>query len=92
MPTITIDNSTYLQAQQYARRRNISVDKFVEETIADIVRTKPHEPKDNVPYMETEEFQKALEYMDTLTADDLTSPVPADENGLDALIEAKYAG
>lgn len=38
----------------------------------------------------TKEFQDALDYVRTLKARG-GKPVPADENGLDALVEQKYA-
>ena len=41
------------------------------------------------PYSQTEEFQKALALVKTMTAKG-GNPVPADEDGLEALFEAKY--
>lgn len=38
----------------------------------------------------TKEFQDALDYVRTLKAKG-GKPVPADENGLEALVELKYA-
>ncbi len=40
--------------------------------------------------MDTKEFQDAMEYMDTLVADDLATPVSADENGSGAMSRIKY--
>lgn len=42
-----------------------------------------------VPFSQTEEFQKALALVKTMTAKG-GNPVPADEDGLEALVEAKY--
>lgn len=39
---------------------------------------------------ETTEFKEALAYVETMVSKG-GNPVPADENGLDALVEMKYA-
>lgn len=39
---------------------------------------------------ETTEFKEALAYVETMVSKG-GKPVPADENGLDALVEMKYA-
>ena len=41
-------------------------------------------------YRDTLAYQQAMEYMDSFVAEDLTEPVPAEEKGIDALIEHKY--
>lgn len=41
------------------------------------------------PFSQTEEFQKALALVKTMTVKG-GNPVPADEDGLEALVEAKY--
>lgn len=87
---MTIGDNIYRRAQRYARLHNISVEKFVEKAIADIVYIQPAEPKSETPFMETEEFKKALEYMDTLIATE-GQTVPDDEDGKGALAEVKYA-
>ena len=41
-------------------------------------------------FTETTEFKEALAYVETMVSKG-GKPVPADENGLDALVEMKYA-
>ena len=41
-------------------------------------------------FTETAEFKEALAYVKTLKAKG-GKPIPADENGIDALVEKKYA-
>ena len=45
--------------------------------------------EEEVPFSQTEEFQKALALVKTKAAKG-GNPVPADEDGLEALVEAKY--
>ena len=47
---------------------------------------KPSTPK----FTETTEFKEALAYVETMVSKG-GKPVPADANGLDALVEKKYA-
>lgn len=41
-------------------------------------------------YRDTLEYQQALEYMGSFVADDLTTSVPAEDKGIDALVKQKY--
>lgn len=87
MNTITIDSQLYMAAERYAAARHISVEELIERSIKQIVG---FTQKTKVSYKEDMEFKKASAYLDTLSVKDFVRPVPADENGLDALIEDKY--
>ncbi len=43
-----------------------------------------------VVFTETKEFKEAMDYMDSLVADDLSTPVPVDEDANGALARIKY--
>lgn len=91
MNTIMIDSGVYNVAQRYARAHNVSVEKLVEEIIIEVVSAKPPKDKPKAPYMESAAYKEALALMDSFVADDLATPVPADEDASAALVENKYA-
>lgn len=86
---MTIDNNVYRKAERYARLHNTSVERFVEHTISSYIDMKPLESQSSKPYRDTEEFKNAMAYMETLVADDLKAPVPADYDASKARTE-KY--
>lgn len=90
MNTISIDSDMYKGAAEYARRYNISIKEVVEHDIQLVIGT----INANVTKRERSKTDKlgideAMEFVKTLSASG-GSPVPADENGMDALIEEKY--
>lgn len=62
------------------------VNKYVTGLAA---RVRSKKQSSGVAFSQTDEFQKALEYVKS-KASKGGSPVPADEDGLEALVEAKY--
>lgn len=84
---MTIDNNVYRQAELYARMHNISVERLVEQTIMKMISLEPNAPQPAKSFKDTEEFKNAMAYMETLVADDLTSPVASDEDGRDERTE-----
>lgn len=86
MNTIALNSKTYQGAEMYARLHNVSVSDVVEKAV--LLLLQKVEPKRK--FTETAEFKKALAYVKTLKAKG-GEPIPADENGLDALVESKYA-
>lgn len=86
MNTVTLSDDTIKYAEEYARRNNISVSDAIERGVM-LLWDKLHE-RQNVT--RTHEYQDALAYVKTLKAKG-GKPVPSFENGLDALIEEKYA-
>ncbi len=86
MNTVAINSNIYKGAEQYAHLHNISVAAAVEKAISLFLQKT--QPKQQLT--KTTEFKEALAYVKTLKAKG-GKPVPADENGLDALVEEKYA-
>lgn len=88
MNAVMLAPNIYQGARQYAKAHNISVDKFVEGIIIDVLSS--YKPIQTHPHADSEEMQQALAYMDTLVADDLTSPVLVNEDARMALVDEKY--
>ncbi len=92
MYQITInDPRAYLDGETYAKEHHSSLEEMVNEyvaSLADMIRSKKQHQ--SVPFSQTEEFLKMLEFVKTKAAKG-GKPVPADEDGLDALVEAKYS-
>ena len=84
MNTVTINSNVYRGAEQYANLHNISVADAVEKAI--LLFLQKVQPKQKL--METTEFKEALAYVKSIVPSE-EKPVPADENGLDALVEQK---
>lgn len=85
MNTVAINSNIYKGAEQYAHLHNISVTATVEKAL--LLFLQKAQPKQQLT--KTTEFKEALAYVKTLKAKG-GKPVPADENGLDALVEKKY--
>lgn len=90
MATMTIDNSIYKRAELYARQHNVSVEKLVEQTIVQLISFQPAPSRNEVALTETDAYKQALAYVKTLSVKAKT-PVPADAEGMEALIDEKYA-
>lgn len=78
---MTIDNNVYRKAERYARLHNTSVEHLVEHTIISYINLEPTVSSPVKTFRETDEFKNAMDIMESLVADDLDSPVPADEDG-----------
>jgi len=78
MKSVAINSNVYRGAEQYANLHNISVADAVEKAI--LLFLQKVQPKQKL--METTEFKEL--------SGKGGRPVPADENGLDALVEQKY--
>ena len=89
MNTITIDSTLYKEAERFAAQKNMSMTVFFEYAIRKIMKTMSSDATAKT-YRDTLEYQQALEYMDSFVAEDLTAPVPAEEKGIEALVEQKY--
>ena len=85
MNTIAINSKTYEGAEMYAKLHNISVSDAVEKAVLLLIEKVQAKKK----FTDTAEFKEALAYVKSKAAKG-SIPVPPDENGLDALIEAKY--
>lgn len=86
MNTVTLNRDTMKYAEEYARQHNISVSDAIERGVM-LLWGKLQERQDAAKSME---YQNALAYVKTLKAKG-GKPVPADENGLDALVEERYS-
>ena len=84
MNTVAINSNVYRSAEQYANLHNISVADAVEKAI--LLFLQKVQPKQKL--METTEFKEALAYVKSIVPSE-EKPVPADGNGLDALVEQK---
>lgn len=86
MNTVAIDSNIYKGVERYAKLHNITVGDVVEKGVLLLIEN--FQPKQSI--YKTKKFQDALDYVRTLKAKG-GKPVPADENGLEALVEKKYA-
>lgn len=83
MNTITIDVSQYRGAEIYAQAHNVSVRELVEKFL------RGFKVPEKISDAETLDYEKALAFVKTLSAKD-GRPVPAEERGIEALIDEKY--
>ena len=94
MNTITIDDPrVFMGGELFAKANHSSlkelVNKYVASLAANFYSSKEQE-KVEVPLMESEEFKKAMAFMDSFVIEDLSSEVPVDEDGKGALARIKY--
>ena len=89
MNTITIDSTLYKEAERFAAQKNMTMSSFLEYAVRKIMKTMSSDAPIKT-YRDTLEYQQALEYMDSFVADDFAKSVPAEEKGIDALVEQKY--
>lgn len=82
---VSINSEIYKGAEQYAKLHNISVIDTIEKAVLLFLqKLQPtHGEKDSM------KFEEVVSYVKTLAAKG-GKPVPADENGLEALVETKY--
>ncbi len=86
MNEVLINSNVYSGAASYAKLTNVSVSDIVEKAL--VLFLQKVQPRQKIT--DTSEFKEALAYVKSLKAKG-GKPVPADENGLDALVEKKYA-
>ena len=94
MNTITIDDPrVFMGGELFAKANHSSlkelVNKYVASLAANFYSSKDH-AKEKEPLMESEEFKKAMAFMDSFVIEDLSSEVPVDEDGKGALARIKY--
>ena len=94
MNTITIDDPrVFMGGELFAKANHSSlkelVNKYVASLAANFYSSKEQE-KVEVPLMESEEFKKAMAFMDSFVIEDLSSEVPVDADGKGALARIKY--
>ncbi len=85
------DPMAYMDGETYAREHYSSLEELVNKyvvALAEKIRSRKKCPA--AASSEAEEYQQALAYVKSLVVKGGPS-VPADENGLDALVEKKYA-
>ena len=85
MNTVAINSNVYRSAEQYAHLHNISVTDAVEKAI--LLLLQKVQPKQKLT--EITEFKEALAYVKSIVPTG-GNPVPADENGMDALVDQKH--
>lgn len=84
------DPTVYLDGETYAKENHSSLEELVNKYVASLATLiRSRKKLQEVPFTQTEEFQKALAFVKTKAAKG-GNPVPADEDGLEALVEAKY--
>mgnify|MGYP000465312784 CR=1 FL=1 len=94
MNTITIDDPrVFMGGELFAKANHSSlkelVNKYVASLAANFYSSKEH-AKEKEPLMESEEFKKAMAFMDSFVIDDLAYEIPADEDGRGAIARVKY--
>lgn len=91
MYQITInDPLAYRAGEAFARANNSTLSELVNRYVASLASKTLSHTKPGGSITETKEFMDAMEYMDSLVADDLTPPVAADEDGDGAMSRIKY--
>lgn len=84
------DSKVYLEGEAYARNNNSSLSEMVNRYVASLAaKLRSSKKHQKVALDNTEDFQNAMNYVKSLVAKE-GGTVPADENGLDALVERKY--
>ncbi len=84
------DPMVYLDGETYAKENHSSLEELVNKYVASLAALiRSRKDSNVVPFAQSEEFKKALAFVKTKAAKG-GAPVPVDEDGLDALVEAKY--
>ena len=86
MNTISIDSNIYKGAELYAKLHRISVEAVIEKGLTLLLGNLTSKKK---VADENAEFQKALAYVESLTAKG-GKPVPADLDPMAVFVEEKY--
>ena len=85
MNTIAIDSSIYQGAEMYAKLHNVSVRDVIEKGVSMLVGTFQREKAD----VRETRLEQAMALMDTMMVQG-GEPVPADFDGMAAMVEEKY--
>lgn len=89
MNTVAIDSDMYKGAAEYAERYDMSIKEVVEHGIQLLIGNMSANKAKNRTKAGGLSTKEALDFVRTLSANG-GSVVPADENGIDALVEEKY--
>ena len=94
MNTIVIDDPLiYQRGELYAKAKHSSLKELVNQYVATLAAQAfpfiEHQ-QTSVPFTQTEEFKKAMEYMDTFVISDPSIKIPVDEDGKGAVTRMKY--
>ena len=87
--TVTIDQRYYESAMAYAKLHDISMTRVVEQGLSLLFSQYKAKNKSESVAKYTD-LEAAMSYIKTLSAHG-GNPVPADERGIEALIDTKYA-
>ena len=87
--TVTIDQRYYESAMNYAKLHDISMTRVVEQGLSLLFSQHKYQNPPESSAKPTD-WEAAMSYIKTLSAHG-GSPVPADEKGIDTLIDTKYA-
>ena len=87
--TVTIDQRYYESAMAYAKLHDISMTSVVEQGLP-LLFNQYKTKNASKSIAKHTDWEAAMSYIKTLSAHGRT-PVPADEKGIDALIDTKYA-
>ena len=91
MYQITInDPSVYKAGEAFARANHSPLEEMVNKYVTSLAAKATSRARKGDCITDTKEFMDAMEYMDTLVADDLDTPVSADEDGNGAIARIKY--
>lgn len=94
MNTITIDDPrVFMGGELFAKANHSSLKELVNKYVATLAATfysSKEQEKAEVPFMESEEFKRAMAFMDSFVIENLASDMPADEDGKGALAREKY--
>ena len=84
------DPIAYQAGMAFARENHSSLEELVNKYVASLAAKFLSKKEKKVHLTETEEFKNAMTFMDSFVANDLSSPVPADEDGKGAIARIKY--
>ena len=87
--TVTIDQRYYESAMNYAKLHDISMTRVVEQGLSLLFSQHKYQNPPESSAKPTD-WEAAMSYIKTLSAHG-GAPVPADEKGIDALTDTKYA-
>ena len=84
------DPAVYLDGETYARANHSTLEEMVNKYVASLAdRVRTNNRRTDAAFSQTAEFLDALALVKTKAAKGGKS-VPADERGLDAMVDAKY--
>jgi len=84
------DPMIYQAGEIFARENHSTLEELVNKYVANLAAKILSRKEKKKVFTETEEFKKAMKFLDSFVVDDLSTPVPADEEGKGALARIKY--